>query len=405
MIERKIAWILIAAASVAATGCGKKGPLLAPLSKTPKTPSAVACVQRGDRIFVAWTNPDAYIDGHPLTALSAAEVWVLPVPKPPASPLAAPPAAAPAIPPAAAPPTGPPAAKSEAKPAAPTAPPAASSAAPPPGPSAVPPAAAVVISTGRLAGRVEGAALEAGRFDFPLTKEDYAGLVLHVAVLVRDARERPSAPGGPAAWEPRPLPLPPAALSVRILEDRLSLAWRPPVSDTLGGPATPAGYLVYRSDAGAPPRLLTATPVKDPAFDDFDFDYGAAYRYVVRAAVGSAAPFLESADSPALDVAPKDVFPPAAPTGLVAVAGGGFVALSWEPGPEKDLAGYRVRRRAAGETGFLLLTPEPVPENAFSDTTGAKGVKYVYAVSAVDREGNEGPRTEAAAEGGEEGGA
>jgi predicted small lipoprotein YifL len=376
MMKRTMAWILLAAA--AGTGCGKKGPLLAPLSRTPKTPTAVACVQRGDRIFVTWANPDSYIDGHPLAGLSAAEVWVLAVPKPPAPPPA--PAVSPAAPPAAA------AAMSSGAPA-------------------TPPATAVVASTGRLAGKVEGAALRIGGFDFPLTKEDYAGILLYVAVLVRDPKGRPSAPGGPAAWEPRPLPLPPTEPSVRVLEDRLNLAWRPPTADTTGGQATPPGYLVYRSDAGGALRLLTATPVKEPAFDDFDFVFGAAYRYVVRAAVGDAAPFVESADSPALDVTPKDVFPPAAPTGLVAVSGGGFVALSWEPGPEKDLAGYRVRRRAAEEKDFRLLTPAPVPENAFSDTTVAKGMRCVYAVSAVDRNGNEGPRSETAVETGAEGGA
>jgi len=393
MIKRTMAWILLAAAAAAGMGCGKKGALLAPLSRTPKTPTAVACVQRGDRIFVTWANPDAYIDGHPLAGLSAAEVWVLTVSKPPAPP-AAKPEGKPAAPPAAVPPTGPP-----------VAPLAASSAAPSSGSPAAPPAAAVVAATGRLAGQVEGAALRSGAFDFPLTKEDFAGLLLHVAVLVRDSKGRASGPGGPAAWEPRPLPLPPMEPSVRVLEDRLSLAWRPPTADTVGGPATPSGYLVYRSDAGGPPRLLTAAPVKEPAFDDFDFAFGVAYRYIVRAAVGDAAPFVESADSPELEVTPKDVFPPGAPTGFVAVSGGGFVALSWEPGPEKDLAGYRVRRRAAGEQDFLLLTPAPVPENAFSDSTGTKGLKYVYAVSAIDRDGNEGPRAETGGETGGEAGA
>jgi predicted small lipoprotein YifL len=397
MIERKIAWILIAAAAAAGTACGKKGPLLEPLSRTPKTPTAVACIQRGDRIFVTWTNPEAYIDGHPVAGLSSAEVWLLAVPKPPAPP---PPATPPAVSPEPSPAAKPAVPAAGAQPASPPAnPPAALPAAAVP----APPSADTVATTGRLAGRVEGAALKAGGFDFLLAKEDYAGVVLHVAVLVRDSRGRASNPGGPAAWEPRPLPLPPAELLVRIQEDRLSLAWRPPTADTAGGPATPSGYLVYRSDTGRPLRLLTPAPVKEAAFDDFDFSFGGTYRYVVRAAAGDAAPYVESADSPALDVVPKDVFPPAAPTGLVAVSGGGFVALSWEPGPEKDLAGYRVRRRAAGEGDFRLLTPAPVPENAFSDTTGAKGLKYVYAVSAVDREGNEGPRSETAVEGGAEG--
>jgi fibronectin type 3 domain-containing protein len=97
----------------------------------------------------------------------------------------------------------------------------------------------------------------------------------------------------------------------------------------------------------------------------------------------------------------KDVFPPAAPTGLQAVASGvgqqPFVDLTWAPNTEPDLAGYNVYRHEAGAApekinSELLKTP------AYRDTTAAAGHKHFYAVTAVDLRGNESAKSEEASE-------
>ncbi len=133
---------------------------------------------------------------------------------------------------------------------------------------------------------------------------------------------------------------------------------RPPASRK---PVLPkiAGYNIYRSEGEGPPARLNKGPLTALEFRDGDFSFGRAYLYFVRSAAAEAPVAVESVDSEPVKVEPVDAFPPAAPRGLTSISGAGFIALSWEPAGEPDLAGYRVWRRAAGETAFVL-TPGAV---------------------------------------------
>ena len=51
---------------------------------------------------------------------------------------------------------------------------------------------------------------------------------------------------------------------------------------------------------------------------------------------------------------------------------------------EEDLGGYLVLRGAASGETLQPLTARPVLENTFRDTSAVPGVRYVYAVQAVD---------------------
>jgi hypothetical protein len=97
--------------------------------------------------------------------------------------------------------------------------------------------------------------------------------------------------------------------------------------------------------------------------------------------------------SPAVTFTFHDVAPPAPPTGLAAVPGGGFgeppsVDLSWDPNPELDILGYSVFR-AEGDGKPVRLNPEAVPGPAYRDLTAQPGHKYRYFVTAVDQRHNE----------------
>src|SRR5205085_10046680 len=74
-----------------------------------------------------------------------------------------------------------------------------------------------------------------------------------------------------------------------------------------------------------------------------------------------------------------DTFPPAAPTGLAAIAGEGVINLIWEPNTEKDLDGYIVLRAIAPSEALQPITPAPIKETALRDGAQA-GRQYIYAV-------------------------
>jgi hypothetical protein len=114
---------------------------------------------------------------------------------------------------------------------------------------------------------------------------------------------------------------------------------------------------------------------------------------------------VRSAASGSVEVAMLDRFPPNPPVGLVASPGFAgdasagpdqaqrpAIDLSWEPGTEARIAGYRVYRREleGGSPGTALrLNSEPAPVPAYRDLTVAAGRRYAYRVTAVDGAGNE----------------
>lgn len=76
-----------------------------------------------------------------------------------------------------------------------------------------------------------------------------------------------------------------------------------------------------------------------------------------------------------------------APSGLIAEPCNGKVYLEWNPNLEKDLAGYYVYRRKAGDKEFKRITDKPIREPQFVDKGLKNGEKVEYAVKAVLRNG------------------
>ncbi len=103
-----------------------------------------------------------------------------------------------------------------------------------------------------------------------------------------------------------------------------------------------------------------------------------------------------------LPVVMKDIFPPATPQQLAAIADSfsHAIDLSWSASPEPDLAGYVVYRREANSSAgpervsgdLPLVTP------SFHDAGVRAGTAYAYSVTAVDEAGNESQHSEEARE-------
>lgn len=201
----------------------------------------------------------------------------------------------------------------------------------------------------------------------------------------------------------------------------------PPPAD-LGGQVTPNGivlqwtgilhehetpelghyYRISRRTPGAPETVigevtLTADPHAEFIDSTFEWEKTYLYRVAVVTTVQNPGGKIEVTGdpSPELRVETKDVFPPATPVGVQAVASGVgqplFVDLTWAPNTENDLAGYNLYRHEAGQQPVKINT-ELVKAPAFRDATVLRGHKYFYAVSAVDLRGNESAGSEEASE-------
>jgi len=337
----------------------------------------VVLSQRGDILCVEWENPSSYTDGTPLGGGITIGIWVLEQPKSPAV------AAAPGKTPGSA---------------------------SVPGPAEISPRD--FADRARLVASIEDDRLAdyatapgAARFLFPYRLEEkmFGAVRLTFAVRASDARSRESEFATPVSFEPLAVPSPPEDFEIRPLEGAIELRWRAPATNIDGtSPAAVAGFNVYRETADGRVSLLNPTPVPDLEFKDRDFVLGIPVRYFVRSTATTKAPYAESADSEIRAITPRDEFAPLPPGGVLPVAGRGFISLSWNAGREKDFLGYRVRRRAEGESEASLLTPQPIADNAFTDATVEMGRVYHYWISSVDRSGNESPGTEVSVQSGKD---
>jgi hypothetical protein len=123
------------------------------------------------------------------------------------------------------------------------------------------------------------------------------------------------------------------------------------------------------------------------------------YRYVVERVASlefsGRAVEVQGLPSEAVEMTTTDVFPPAVPQGLVAVAdsAAGAIDLSWTPVSDSDLAAYRVYRRDVQGSLPAQRVASVGVESSFRDTAVQPEHTYAYSVSAVDQSGNESKRS------------
>jgi hypothetical protein len=261
--------------------------------------------------------------------------------------------------------------------------------------------------------------LKADRVEFhdPLTSETFAvpaGSSLAYKVRTREVKVRDSEDSNIVVARVFPPPEAPQNVRAEVTELALVLTW---AEASLPPGASSRAYRIYRGlvDSGSPnpPKDISQAKLKSPLevegnstsneFRDTHFEFGATYLYTVRSVAQFGADSVESADSVPSVITPRDVFPPAVPTGLeitivpATAQAPAYVELSWAISPEGDLAGYYVYRSEDESAPGELISTEILPSPAFRDISVLPGRRYFYRVSAVDRSGNESPKTSAQA--------
>jgi hypothetical protein len=262
-----------------------------------------------------------------------------------------------------------------------------------------------------------GPHLTGNRIEFfdPLTADDFAraaGSSVAYKVRTRAEKARASQDSNVVTARIYPAPEPPRDVRVSFTESALIVSW---TETALPSGASPRSYRIYRgeieSGQESPPPDIASAKLKTPMelighstsaeFRDTHFQFGATYLYTVRNAAQYGEAFAESADPAPAMVTPRDVFPPATPTGIeIAIVPAtpqapAYVELSWAISPEGDLAGYSVYRSDAENTPGERVSAEILPSPTFRDISIQPGRRYYYRVTALDRAGNESPKSPA----------
>jgi fibronectin type 3 domain-containing protein len=196
--------------------------------------------------------------------------------------------------------------------------------------------------------------------------------------------------------------------SPEVTQNALTIRWQAPsanVDNTT--PANLIGYNVYRSarSQNEPAQTpLNARPITATSFADQTFSFGEEYVYVVRAvSLGTGGEHVESLNSNSVSVTPRDIFPPAQPTGLSVVASPPpqhLINIFFAVNQERDVAGYNLYRSEDPNQPkpWSKLNRSLLDRTTYKDESVQTGRKYFYYVTAVDTSGNESAPSEVQSE-------
>jgi hypothetical protein len=153
-------------------------------------------------------------------------------------------------------------------------------------------------------------------------------------------------------------------------------------------PATSQTLVVHGKEGGDPGHAIDASAL-------FNHRYRYVLERVATIAVSGQSVEVQGLPSESIVVATTDVFPPAVPQGLVAVADAvaGAIDLSWSPDSDSDLAAYYVYRRDVHGDSTVQRIASVGIETSYRDAGAQPGHTYAYSLSAVDQTGNESKRS------------
>lgn len=231
-------------------------------------------------------------------------------------------------------------------------------------------------------------------------------------------KHRSAGPSNPAVVLAGQAPPPVVGLAATVVKSGVVLHWQ------AAAESTPSAVRLERKLLSAPPlkhntgellpptqaptveNLLVAADAQPAPPDralDKTIQFGQLYQYraqrVQRVQSGDKTLELDGPFSEPISVNAQDIFPPAVPTGLAAVANApaagtpASIDLSWQPDADPDLAGYAVYRREGTGEWQRISPAQPTPGPAFRDANVLPGHTYLYSVTAISRNGHASARS------------
>ena len=202
---------------------------------------------------------------------------------------------------------------------------------------------------------------------------------------------------------PLPVATAPTGLTATAKAEGVVLAWAEPKTSVRGDEAPViGGYRIYRNAPGEAVNEfavpINTAPVRTTTYTDTP-PYG-DHEYRVTAVAVDGPPLLQSNASAPATVSFRDLVAPPPPASITALVETRVVRLLWEAVDAPDLAGYRLYRSEGMGHGAEVKDIGTIPigtgtqtATTFADDRIELGIAYRYAVTAVDKSGNESSRT------------
>jgi hypothetical protein len=207
--------------------------------------------------------------------------------------------------------------------------------------------------------------------------------------VVTEGRKQQSALSNLATIVPLNVAAKPTKFIARLSPEAIQLSWETPDTAVTGDDVPHIiGYRVYRSLGSSLGTAVNPSPVTGNTLEDQP-PYG-TYTYWVTA-LSATNPDIESAQSSPATVEFRDLLPPAVPTNLAVLLEDRSVSLIWDRVTDSDLAGYIVYRWSGSTRA--RLNERLLAEPGYRDEAPPIGIEHTYAVTSVDRSGNESEST------------
>jgi uncharacterized protein len=175
----------------------------------------------------------------------------------------------------------------------------------------------------------------------------------------------------------------PHGLTVTAGDGANTLQWQPVTQKEGTVPSTaPMRYQVYRGVDGGVVAAL-GEPLATNSFSDQAVENGREYTYQVQTISTYAQGAVRSGLSESVQAKPMDRTAPSVPKKFEGLRTEIGVKLYWEHVESGDLAGYRIYRRAMGESKPTLVGEVQLPMNIFTDSKAPPALLF-YSISSID---------------------